>query len=241
MSDSPSHIITVDLPEKYATFEGCPKSIGIVELSASQDRAARARCKMNFDDLQDEFIKESIVEMDGEDVRAQRHRAEAFWDKSKSRLRTLVTQAYYDINSPSDDELNWMIDGIESGDGSTDGGKKFIDWKGEPACEYRIPLNEFMPITEDLMSFTVIELNARQEKRARKRCQNKFELLQQETVKASIVAIDGAPVDYTKLGEYMENAKHRLRNLFLAAYQDMNEPEEIDSMDFLDRVRGRSK
>lgn len=85
--------------------DGNTHAIGMVELDAKQDARARARAKLKFETLQSELTKESIVEIDGRDLRAVRHEVETFWDRVVGqRGRSLMNSAYQEHNGATDEE-----------------------------------------------------------------------------------------------------------------------------------------
>lgn len=93
---------------------GLPYKFGMVELTKADIDRARARVKGEFHKLQDEQIKESIVELDGESVKASRHLVESFYDKCGQKIMSLLSIAYNHMNLPQDDDLEAFLSGRET-------------------------------------------------------------------------------------------------------------------------------
>jgi len=107
-SDRIIHVFEV--PKKYQTWDSCPSEFGMVEITAKEDYRAKKRCKMDVFRLQDELVKESIVEIDGVTTHGKRHIVEGFYSRMGSRLRTLIVGAYQQINEPDDDDVDSFLE-----------------------------------------------------------------------------------------------------------------------------------
>lgn len=103
-------VYVFNIPEAFRSSESSPYSIGIVELNAKQLARARSRCRTDMSKLNDETIKESIVEINGIPVSATRDEVETFWDTALQKMIFFVTGAYQKVNSPSDEDFGESLE-----------------------------------------------------------------------------------------------------------------------------------
>lgn len=103
-------IYEIDIPEEFRTKNG-ETAVGMVELSTKEEKNVRKRCRAQPENIQDELVKESILEISGRDVRGARHEVDKLWDHALSRLRILLTGAYQKINFPDDDAVDGFLNG----------------------------------------------------------------------------------------------------------------------------------
>lgn len=95
--------------EVPAIIEGDVRTVGLVELTADEELMATKRSRADNVRLAYELAKQSLVEINGQQVTTADGSSDKAWTTMPPKVRNLVLQAYADLHAPPEGAIEGFL------------------------------------------------------------------------------------------------------------------------------------